>query len=384
MDPTEPTRDRCIWLITYIINHNNIISFIHLPFSTRVHFFVRAQKSIAWQCYVLRQYLVRATLYYCAEIVEKGHGYSIVPIERNINEENFLSERTIYSKKLPMKKRYLCRELSMEIAFSEYLQHGCMFFTYSFTRVRSYGWNKTRDRNRETKKREKRERKRLRRRYLAMEATYIRVMAHVKPERVRQKTVPRGLNRHQGGSVLFYAVFSLVLDSRKSSGRGRSLYRGPRFNVCVCVCRARVSSTKSRYVLVFDARHTFFVTDPRQFGPFLRFLLLFSPPLLLIASFSQSDHFLLSFLSFFFFTLFLCSQISQIIKSWSNSRAFFSLRFFFSILPPRYRISKDFSFAFLPSISLLLNQGKEISLHICFFASSPPKFSLVFSSRLKF
>lgn len=239
MDPTEPTRDRCIWLITYIINHNNIISFIHLPFSTRVHFFVRAQKSIAWQCYVLRQYLVRATLYYCAEIVEKGHGYSIVPIERNINEENFLSERTIYSKKLPMKKRYLCRELSMEIAFSEYLQHRCMFFTYSFTRVRSYGWNKTRDRNRETKKREKRERKRLRRRYLAMEATYIRVMAHVKPERVRQKTVPRGLNRHQGGSVLFYAVFSLVLDSRKSSGRGRSLYRGPRFNVCVCVPRAR-------------------------------------------------------------------------------------------------------------------------------------------------
>lgn len=159
---------------------------------------------------------------------------------------------------------------------------------------------------------------------------------------------------------------------------------GVHVSTYVCVCRARVSSAKSRYVLVFDARHTFFVTDPRQFGPFLRFLLLSSPPLLPIASFSQSDHFLLSFLSFFFFTLFLCSQISQIIKSWSNSRAFFSLRFFFSILPPRYRISKDFSFAFLPSISLLLNQRKEISLHICFFASSPPKFSLVFSPRLKF
>lgn len=72
---------------------------------------------------------------------------------------------------------------------------------------------------------------------------------------------------------------------------------------------------------------------------------------------------------------------------------FFSLRFFFSILPPRYRIPKDFSFGFLPSISLLLNQAKEISLcdtlirtvcidlsrvHICFFANSPPKFSLVF------
>ena len=137
-----------------------------------------------------------------------------------------------------------------------------------------------------------------------MEATYIRVMAHVKPERVRQKMVPRGLNRHQGGSVLFYArVFPCtrlpqILRTRTFPLSGSTFQRAyVCVCVCVCVCRARISSAKSRYVLVFDARHTFFVTDPRQFGPFLRFLLLSSPLLLTIASFSQSDHFLLSFFS---------------------------------------------------------------------------------------
>lgn len=199
-------------------------------------------------------------------------------------------------------------------------------------------------------------------------------------------------------------VFSLVLDSRKSSGRGRSLYQGPRFNMCVCmcVCRARVSSAKSRYVLVFDARHTFFVTDPRQFGPFLRFLPLFSPLLLSIASFSQSDHFLLSFSplspSFFFFTLFFCSQISQIIKSWSNSRTFLSLRSSSRFSLHDIEFQRIFPSIFFPRFlcfwirkrkfhyTLTRTVCTDLSLvHICFFASFPPKFSLVFfSSRLKF
>lgn len=190
-------------------------------------------------------------------------------------------------------------------------------------------------------------------------------------------------------------VFSLVLDSRKSSGRGRSLYQGPRFNMCVC--RARVSSAKSRYVLVFDARHTFFVTDPRQFGPFLRFLPLFSPLLLSIASFSQSDHFLLSFSplspSFFFFTLFFCSQISQIIKSWSNSWTFLSLRFSSRFSLHDIEFQRIFpSIFFLRFLCFWIRKRKfhytlirtvctDLSLvHICFFASFPPKFSLVFFS----
>lgn len=69
----------------------------------------------------------------------------------------------------------------------------------------------------------------------------MRVMAHVKPERVRQKTVPRGLNRHQGGSVLFYArarVFPCtrlpqILRTRTFPLSGSTFPR-----VCMCVSRA--------------------------------------------------------------------------------------------------------------------------------------------------
>ena len=127
-------------LITYIINHNNIISFILLSFSTRVHFFVRLpKKSIAWQCYLLRQYLARATLYCCAEIVEKGHIIMDHTYRKGYQWRKLsIGKNYLLPKSYLWKKRYLCRELSMEIAFSEYLQRGCMFFfTYSFTRVRS-------------------------------------------------------------------------------------------------------------------------------------------------------------------------------------------------------------------------------------------------------
>lgn len=130
----------------------------------------------------------------------------------------------------------------------------------------------------------------------------MRVMAHVKPERVRQKTVPRGLNRHQGGSVLFYArarVFPCtrlpqILRTRTFPLSGSTFPR-----VCVCVCVARASSAKSRYVLVFDARHTFFVTDPRQFGHSYDF---FSSPR---HSFSPSLHSLKAITSFSPFPFFL-------------------------------------------------------------------------------
>lgn len=127
----------------------------------------------------------------------------------------------------------------MKIAFSEYLQHGCMFFTYSFTRVRSWMEQNERQKQR-TKESRERERERLRRRYLPMKATYIRVMAHVKPERVRQKTVPRGLNRHQGGSVLFYArVFPCTRLPQILRTRTFPLSGSTFQHVCVYVCVSR-------------------------------------------------------------------------------------------------------------------------------------------------
>lgn len=67
MDPTESTRHR-VRLITYIINHNNTISFILVFFA--LHFSVterEPKKSIAWQCYLLLENILPEQQFYCCE-----------------------------------------------------------------------------------------------------------------------------------------------------------------------------------------------------------------------------------------------------------------------------------------------------------------------------
>lgn len=192
-----------------------------------------------------------------------------------------------------------------------------------------------------------------------MEATYIRVMAHVKPERVRQKMVPRGLNRHQGGSVLFYArVFPCT--RLPQILRTRSLYRGPRFNahmcVCVCVCVARASARLNLATCSFSMLDTLSLlpipaNSARSYDFFSSPRLSFSPSLHSLKAITSFSPFSPPFpLLFFLYTLFLLSNLANNKKlvqwpsrfSLSDSSSRFFLRdiefqrIFPSVFSPRF------------------------------------------------
>lgn len=145
-----------------------------------------------------------------------------------------------------------------------------------------------------------------------MKATYIRVMAHVKSERVRQKTVPRGLNRHQGGSVLFYArVFPCTRLPQILRTRTFPLSGSTFQHVCVCVCVARASARLNLATCSFSMLDTLSLLPipansarSYDFFPFSR--LSFSPSLhslKVITSFSPFLPFPLPFFSLHSFSV---------------------------------------------------------------------------------
>lgn len=104
----------CIHLITYIINHNNIISFILLFFYS-CPFLCQGEnvKKGYRLAMLLTSRIPCENNFTVMQRLQKRVpvDHSIVPIERNINEESFLSERTLqkvsYEKKVPMAESYL-------------------------------------------------------------------------------------------------------------------------------------------------------------------------------------------------------------------------------------------------------------------------------------
>ena len=196
-----------------------------------------------------------------------------------------------------------------------------------------------------------------------MEATYIRVMAHVKPERVRQKMVPRGLNRHQGGSVLFYArVFPCtrlpqILRTRTFPLSGSTFQRAyVCVCVCVCVCVARASARLNLATCSFSMLDTLSLlpipaNSARSYDFFSSPRLSFSPSLHSLKAITSFSPFSPPFpLLFFLYTLFLLSNLANNKKlvqwpsrfSLSDSSSRFFLRdiefqrIFPSVFSPRF------------------------------------------------